>query len=91
MLRIYRRHEKRCSLTSKADPNCPAKLKCPVWITGTLQDGTVVKPKTLNTRNWTVAAQRAIEMEAGREAGHSQGVGRRRDCIISRIQREAIR
>jgi integrase len=65
MLRIYRRHEKRCSLTSKADPNCPGKLKCPIWITGTLPDGTDLKPKTLNTRNWTVAAQRALEMEAG--------------------------
>lgn len=65
MLRIYRRHEKRCALTSKADPNCPGKLKCPVWITGTLADGTSVKPKSLNTRNWTVAAQRALEMEAG--------------------------
>ena len=65
MLRIYRRHEKRCALTSKADPNCPGKLKCPVWITGTLQDGSVVKPKSLNTRNWSVAAQRALEMEAG--------------------------
>src|ERR1700723_623280 len=68
MLRIYRRHEKRCSLTSKADPNCPGKLKCPIWITGTLPDGTAVKPKTLNTRNWTVAAQRALEMEAGLKA-----------------------
>jgi integrase len=65
MLRIYRRHEKRCSLTSKANPNCPGKLKCPVWITGTLQDGTAIKPKSLNTRNWAVAAQRALEMEAG--------------------------
>ena len=65
MLRIYRRHEKRCSLRSKANPNCPGKLKCPVWITGTLQDGTVIKPKSLNTRNWSVAAQRSIEMEAG--------------------------
>lgn len=65
MLRIYRRHGARCSLTSKANPNCPAKLKCPVWITGTLQDGTIVKPKTLNTRNWSVAAQLALEMEAG--------------------------
>ncbi|HTD43633.1 MAG TPA: hypothetical protein VK687_05610, partial [Bryobacteraceae bacterium] len=65
MLRIYRRHEKRCSLTSKADPSCPGKLKCPIWITGTLPDGTDLKPKTLNTRNWTVAAQRALEMEAG--------------------------
>jgi integrase len=65
MLRIYRRHEKRCSLRSKANPNCPGKLKCPVWITGTLQDGTVIKPKSLNTRNWSVAAQRSMEMEAG--------------------------
>jgi len=65
MLRIYRRHEKRCSLSSKANPNCPGKLKCPVWITGTLQDGTTIKPRSLNTRNWTVAAQRALEMEAG--------------------------
>jgi integrase len=65
MLRIYRRHEKRCSVKSKANPNCPGKLKCPVWVTGTLQDGTLLKPKTLNTRNWAVAAQRALEMEAG--------------------------
>src|SRR5947207_1779213 len=68
MLRIYRRHEKRCSLTSKGDPNCPGKLKCPVWITGTLHDGTPIKPKSLNTRNWTLAAQRALEMEAGAQA-----------------------
>jgi len=65
MLRIYRRHEKRCKLTSKADANCPGKVKCPVWIVGTLQDGTVVKPKSLNTRNWSTAAQLALEMEAG--------------------------
>jgi integrase len=32
---------------------------------GCLQDGTVIKPKSLNTRNWAVAAQRMIEMEAG--------------------------
>jgi integrase len=67
MLRIYRRHEKRCSLTSKGDPNCPGKVKCPVWITGTLLDGTEIKPKSLKTRNWTLAAQRALEMEAGTE------------------------
>jgi integrase len=36
-----------------------------VWIVGTLQDGTVIKPKSLNTRNWSVAAQLALEMEAG--------------------------
>jgi site-specific recombinase XerD len=40
-------------------------VKCPVWVTGTLQDGTTVKPKSLNTRNWAVAAQQALEMEAG--------------------------
>lgn len=65
MLRIYRRHEKRCSLTSKGDPSCPGKVKCPVWIVGTLQDGTVINPKSLNTRNWTLAAHRALELEAG--------------------------
>lgn len=65
MLRIYRRHEKRCSLTSKADPNCPGKVKCPIWLTGTLPDGTAVRPYSLNTRNWTVAAQIALEKEAG--------------------------
>jgi integrase len=65
MLRIYRRHEKRCKLTSKADPNCPGKLKCPIWIAGTLTDGTRVKPYSLNTRNWSVAAQLALEKEAG--------------------------
>jgi integrase len=36
-----------------------------VWVAGSLQDGTVIKPKSLNTRNWAVAAQRMIEMEAG--------------------------
>ena len=45
-------HQKQCPVTSKADPNCPRKVKCPVWITGTLQDGTTLKPKSLNTRNW---------------------------------------
>ena len=65
MLRIYRRHEKRCKLKSKADPNCPGKVKCPIWITGTLTDGTPVKPYSLNTRNWSVAAQIALEKEAG--------------------------
>lgn len=65
MLRIYRRHEKRCQLKSKANPNCPGKVKCPVWITGTLQDGTPIKPKSLNTRNWSEAARLALEMEAG--------------------------
>jgi len=65
MLRIYRRHEKRCSIKSKANANCPGKLKCPVWITGKLSDGTFIKPKSLDTRNWSVAAQRALEMEAG--------------------------
>ena len=39
-----------------------------MWITGTLQDGTTLKPKSLNTRNWGLAAQRALEMEAGTKA-----------------------
>ena len=65
MLRIYRRHEKRCSVNSKGNPNCPGKVKCPIWITGTRQDGTLVKPKSLNTRNWGLAAQQALTMEAG--------------------------
>ena len=65
MLRIYRRHEKRCSLTSKSNSNCPGKVKCPVWVAGTLQDGTVIKPRSLNTRTWSLAAQKMIEMEAG--------------------------
>jgi integrase len=65
MLTIYRRHEKRCSLTSKADPNCPGKVKCPVWVRGTLPDGTPQKEKSLKTRNWNIAAQMLLEMEAG--------------------------
>src|SRR5215203_3654879 len=68
MLRIYRRHEKRCTLTSKAEANCPGKVKCPVWITGTLQDGTTVKPRSLNTRNWQLASQKLLEEEAGVKA-----------------------
>jgi hypothetical protein len=50
MLRIYRRHEKRCPLTSNGEPNCPGKVKCPVWITGTLLDGTVIRPKPLQAK-----------------------------------------
>ena len=71
VLRIYRRHEAWCAKTSKADPTCKPKAKtqsrghCPVWITGTLQDGTDVKPRSLNTRNWQLAAQKLLEMEAG--------------------------
>jgi hypothetical protein len=80
MLRIYRRHERSwCSKTSKADPHCapkvtvvdgkkvkvPSRGTCPVYLTGTLQDGTFVKPESLNTRNWQLASQKAMEMEAG--------------------------
>jgi site-specific recombinase XerD len=71
MLRLYRRHETWCKLTSKAKTNCSPKVKgqgrgfCPVWITGTLPDGTVIKPRTLDTRNWQVAAEQALRMEAG--------------------------
>src|SRR4051794_23683186 len=73
MLRIYRRHESWCEKASKADSTCKPKDKsnsrgqCPVWVTGTLQDGTEVKPKTLNTRNWQLASQTVLEMEAGIE------------------------
>jgi integrase len=71
MLRIYRRHEKWCKLTSKAKTNCAPKKKgegrgfCPVWITGVDPDGSVVKPRSLATRNWGLAASMLLEMEAG--------------------------
>src|SRR5579872_2362304 len=79
MLHIWRRHEKSwCSKTSKKDNQCVrksdkdklGKLKkgrggCPIYSEGTLQDGTVIKPRPLNTRNWGLATQRQLEMEAG--------------------------
>src|ERR1700683_760157 len=80
MLRIYRRHERSwCSKTSKAELSCapkgtvvdgkkvkvPSRGTCPVYLTGTLQDGTFVKPESLNTRNWQLASQKAMEMAAG--------------------------
>src|SRR5438105_3072943 len=63
MLRIVRRHLRTCPLTSEADQNCPAKVKCPIQLKGVAPDGRKVR-KALNTRNWTVAAQMLLEEEA---------------------------
>lgn len=66
MFRIYRRHQKLCPLKSKADPNCPAKVKCPVWVKGHVPNGPLIE-KSLGTRNWTRAAQMALELDANKK------------------------
>jgi site-specific recombinase XerD len=64
VFRIFRRHQAHCPLTSKADPNCPSKVKCPVWVKGHVPGGPLIE-RSLNTRNWTHAAQMALELESG--------------------------
>lgn len=64
MLRIVRRHQKSCPLTSEADPNCPSKVKCPIHVKGIGPDGKMVR-ESLGTRNWALAAQELLRREAG--------------------------
>src|SRR4051812_46324106 len=64
MLRIVRRHQDGCPLTSETDHNCPSKVKCPVHLKGVGPDGRKVR-KSLNTRNWAVASQMLLEAEIG--------------------------
>ena len=59
MLHVYRRHESGCKLAGQTTPHktCPKRpggkqLNCPVWVRGSLRDGTPATRQSLNTRSW---------------------------------------
>ena len=75
MLRVYRRHESGCKLKDRVteDKSCPKRkdgpsLNCPVWIRGSLRDGTPVTRQSLNSRTWPLP-----EEIAAWELGHPIG------------------
>jgi integrase/recombinase XerD len=73
MLRIFRRHETGCKLSGEAGIKCPKRddgtsRQCPIWITGTLRDGTRIKKRSLNSRSLPLP-----EEIAAWELGHPIG------------------
>ena len=76
MLHVYRRHENGCNLfpQTTSHKSCPKrpdgkKLNCPVWIRGSLRDGTPVKRQSLNSRAWPLPEEIAaweLEHQIGR-------------------------
>jgi integrase/recombinase XerD len=75
MLGVYRRHESGCKLKDRVTDgkSCPKRkdsssLNCPVWIRGTLRDGTPVARQSLNIRTWPLP-----EEIAAWELGHPIG------------------
>ena len=70
MLTTYRRHEGNCKFTRRDDKRC----RCPIWIDWAI-DGKR-KRRSLRTRDWQVAAQRAreIEVNATSEVGFAPSV-----------------
>ncbi len=56
MIRWFRRHEEGCSLKGEAGRKCPKRkngsfLQCPVYVAGSLRNGTPIKKQSLNTRS----------------------------------------
>jgi len=78
MLRVFRRHESDCSLSGEKGLKCPKRgggsakglsLQCPVWIVGTLRNGTPIKKQSLQTRSLPLPEEIAA-WELGHPFGH---------------------
>jgi hypothetical protein len=62
VLTIYRRHLKKCPHRHKGREW--KKCACPLWVNGTL-DGREIR-HSLNTRNLEIAADKVLQIEAGK-------------------------
>jgi len=87
VLTTYRRHEGDCRFTSRDEKKC----RCPIWIDLAI-DGKR-KRRSLKTRDWQVAAQRAREIEAnaGTEIAFAPSVEDACKSYLTDVQRRGLK